>query len=188
MEHTGGSLFSVEDHYQYEPLITEDAVRILNLEPDSDFESPLRGVITQHRLTVEAVEPDGCGYSAISYAWGDPTPSHKLSLRLNDQWAFLPITRNADLLLRHLRDVHQKTPLWIDGVCLNQSDEEENDQQIPLMGQIYAHAKRVHIWLGDDEIEDAQRAFSLIRRIELGGMDLPKSEADEFTCLERFFD
>lgn len=187
MEHTCGSLTSVEDHYQYEPLIAGDAVRVLNLEPANDFESPLRGFISQHRLTVESVEPDGCGYSAVSYTWGDPTPSHKLRLRLNTQWVFLPITRNADLLLRHLRDAHKITPLWIDGVCLNQKDEGEKGQQIPLMGQIYAHAKRVHIWLGDDEIEDARRAFSLIRRIELGGMDGLSPGTSEFLFLEKFF-
>lgn len=55
------------------------------------------------------------------------------------------------------------------------------------MGQIYTNARRVHIWLGVDEIEDAQRAFSLIRQIEIDESVRPTAESDDFLCLERFF-
>lgn len=173
--------------HQYEPLIAGDAVRILHLEPANDFHSPLRGFMTQQQSTYESMEPDGCSYSAVSYTWGDPTLSRKLLLRRKTKWSLLPITKNADLLLRYIRDTRKETPLWIDGVCLNQGDQGEKAQQVPLMGQIYAHANRVHIWLGDEEIEDAQQALSLIRTIEIkeGGMLYPWT--DDFLCLERFF-
>lgn len=178
---------SVEDRYQYEPLVAEDAVRVLNLEPADDFQSPLCGFITQHQPAIELLDPDGCRYSAVSYTWGDPTPSQKLSLRLNTKWTFLPITRNADLLLRYLRVSHKNKPLWIDGICLNQKDEGEKAQQIRVMGQIYAYAKKVHIWLGDDEMEDAQQAFSLMRRIEFDESRTLDPGTDQFLCLERLF-
>lgn len=189
MKHTiwGSSDVPILLPYQYEPLIAGDAVRILHLEPANDFHSPLRGFMTQQQLTFESMEPDGCLYSAVSYTWGDPKLSHKLFLRRKTKWSLLPITKNADLLLRHIRDARKVTPLWIDGVCLNQGDHREKAQQVPLMGQIYAHAKRVHIWLGDEEIEDAKQAFSLIRRIEIKGGGMLQPGTDEFLCLERFF-
>lgn len=162
-------------------------MRILHLERANDFHSPLRGFMTQQQLTFESIEPGGCLYSAVSYTWGDPTLSHKLFLRRKTKWSLLPITKNADLLLRYIRDARKETPLWIDGVCLNQGDHGEKAQQVPLMGQIHAHANRVHIWLGDDEIEDAQQAFSLIRRIEIKGGGMLQPGTDDFLCLERFF-
>lgn len=131
----------LDGQYQYEPLFAEDAVRVLNLEPANDFQSPLCGFITQHQPAVESLDPDGRRYSAVSYTWGDPTASHKLFLSHNTQSTFLPISRNADVLLRYLRVTHKKA-LWIDGVCLNQKDQGEKAQQIPLMGQIYAYAKK----------------------------------------------
>lgn len=182
---------SPRNQYQYEPLITEGvAVRILNLYPGNDFQSPLSGFITHHELEAESLDPDGCSYSAVSYAWGDATFSHQLLIRVGAGWNLLAITRNADLLLRHLRDAHRETQFWIDSVCINQNDQAEKARQIPLMGQIYSHAKRVHIWLGHDEIEDAQRAFSLLRRIEKTrtfSTTVYSPERDEWLCLEKFF-
>lgn len=173
--------------YEYEPLIAEDSVRILNLEPANDFQAPLRGYLTQSRLTVESLDPGGCRYSAVSYTWGDRILSHELSLRLGTTLALLPITKNADLLLRYLRDTLKEKVLWIDGVCINQWDQGEKAHQIPLMGQIYTNARKVHIWLGVDEIEEAERAFSLIRRIEVDESLRPTAESNDFLCLERFF-
>lgn len=186
MEHAIWGSCDVPLQYQYEPLMAGNAVRILNLKPANDFLSPLRGFITQEQPEFGSI-PDGCEYSAVSYTWGDPTPHHELLIGLDTQWTSLPITKSADLLLRYLRDANKTTSLWIDSVCLNQRDQAEKDQQIPLMGQIYAHAGNVHIWLGDDGIEHAQRAFSLMRRIELEGRGRLRPERDDFLCLERFF-
>jgi hypothetical protein len=38
--------------------------------------------------------------------------------------------------------------MWIDAICLNQDDETEKAQQIPMMGRIYEEAKGIHIWVG----------------------------------------
>lgn len=189
-------LFLLGD-YKYDRLSPGDAVRILNLEPSDDFDSPLCGYITQHQPGLEVIDPDARSwYSAVSYTWGNnPKFSHKLFLRLdhqtvrlvhgNTKWALLPITYNVNLLLRHLRDAHEETHLWIDSVCINQTDQEEKARQIPLMSQIYAYANRVHIWLGENEAEDAQRAFSLLRKIELGGWT--ETDEHDFLCLQKFF-
>ena len=41
--------------------------------------------------------------------------------------------------------------LWIDAICLNQTDKDEKAQQIPVMGRIYEEARVAHIWLGDND-------------------------------------
>lgn len=156
------------DEYRYEPLVAQDAVRIVVLEPADDFQSPLRCSITQHRRALESQSPDGCNYLAVSYTWGAPDFSYKLFIRLGPcAWSCLRITASVDLLLRYLRAPYKARHFWIDAICLNQGDAIEKSQQIPLMGQIYSEARRVHIWLGDNQIEIARRALSVMRRIEL---------------------
>ena len=39
--------------------------------------------------------------------------------------------------------------MWIDQICINQTDIEERDSQVLLMRDIYEHAARVQIWLGE---------------------------------------
>lgn len=64
----------------------------------------------------------------------------------------LSVTTNLGNLLRQLRQSGRTTSkdlLWIDALCINQKDLDEKAQQIPLMGEIYANAARVWIWLGE---------------------------------------
>jgi hypothetical protein len=37
---------------------------------------------------------------------------------------------------------------WIDAICINQSDINERNEQVPRMGDIYSMASRVWIWMG----------------------------------------
>jgi hypothetical protein len=85
-------------------------------------------------------------YEAISYAWG---LSHNL----------LPIVLNAKRCLRrhnllacleNLRYEHENRALWVDALCINQSDVEERNAQIKVMPQVYRSAFKTLIWLGED--------------------------------------
>lgn len=185
-ETSGAETSRLGTQYQYEPLIAEDAVRMLVLEPADDFGSPLRCSIIQRRRDSQSLSASGCEYSAVSYTWGNNTFSHQLFVRHDAQsWHCLHITASVDSLLRHLRVPYKPRTFWIDAVCLNQQDETEKTQQIPLMGRIYSDAKRVDIWLGDDEAEKAARAFTIIRRIECEEERMLDEE--EEACLADFF-
>lgn len=177
------------DQYRYEPLETEDTVRILVLEPADHFESPLRCSIYQSRRDPESTSASGCEYSAVSYTWGDCELSHQLFVHGftvdTQSWRCLPITASVDSLLRHFRVSYKARMLWIDAICLNQKDETEKTQQIPLMGRIYSDAKRVHIWLGNDEVYRAQQAFRVIRNTERE--DHWKVTREEMECLVGLF-
>lgn len=41
-----------------------------------------------------------------------------------------------------------RTPLWIDAICIDQSNLSERALQVAQMGDIYSYASHVHIWLG----------------------------------------
>jgi hypothetical protein len=51
-----------------------------------------------------------------------------------------------DALYRLRNDV--KDYLWIDALCIDQTNSTERASQVLLMGDIYSSAKRVIVWLG----------------------------------------
>lgn len=86
-------------------------------------------------------------YDALSYAWGDELPN--ASILCNGQK--LPVTPH---LLAGLRSIHQAampTRLWVDAICISQSDDQEKAVQVSEMATIFRSAERVLIWLGSAE-------------------------------------
>ena len=87
-------------------------------------------------------------YSALSYEWGryqgeDPG-EHVPPIMVNS----LPIstTTNLSLALKYLDK--DKSPYWIDALCINQEDDNERGHQVRMMARIYQGAERVYAWLG----------------------------------------
>lgn len=65
--------------------------------------------------------------------------------------------------------------IWVDAVCINQSDDTENDRQVMLMANMYSATTRVLEWLGEG---NAQTAVTICiieglasKRTELGIFD-----------------
>jgi len=78
-------------------------------------------------------------FEAVSYAWGNAEDTTFIIVN-NVSWK---VSRNLIGALRLFRDLPNQTLLWIDGQCINQTDVEEKNYQIPLMGEIYSSADRV---------------------------------------------
>lgn len=55
--------------------------------------------------------------------------------------------------------------IWIDALCINQNDIEERNHQVHLMGQIYAKATEVLVWLGCQQSHPL-RSRDIIRAME----------------------
>ncbi|KAK2752653.1 HET domain-containing protein [Colletotrichum kahawae] len=149
----------VFNQYYYESLGTEDALRLISLDPAVDEGDPLSCTILQCRRSAQREE-----YSAISYAWGEQNPSRTLEVRCDDDISYVRITSNVDALLRRFRARNKPRHLWIDAVCLDQTNGKEKAQQIPLMGRIYGEAKDVCIWLGEEDRMTA-KVFTLLRTL-----------------------
>lgn len=88
-------------------------------------------------------------YDALSYTWGGP--GRRIDIQLNDQP--FSISQNLYDALKQLAVSrhHSGAPhrrIWIDAICINQTDNEEKSKQVMQMTEIYARAKRVLLWLG----------------------------------------
>ena len=89
-------------------------------------------------------------YEAVSYMWGPPSPERHVIINSKT----LRLCDNIWRCLKHLRDCElTRSRLWIDTICIDQSDDHEKSQQVAKMGQIFQNASRVLIWLGSTSLQ-----------------------------------
>ncbi|RYP15316.1 hypothetical protein DL765_005797 [Monosporascus sp. GIB2] len=139
--------------YRYQELHHSDHTRLLELLPGSDHEQ-----ITCN--LAEASIDDPPRYSALSYTWGT-TPRTKTVL-INGQ-SFL-VTDNLWAALWHLRLPDRKRIIWIDAICIDQTNIEERNRVVLRMKDIYERAEEVIAWLGP-EGNNGMLALSCIERV-----------------------
>jgi len=60
----------------------------------------------------------------------------------------MEITASLESALRHMRDKSRRLKVWADGVCINQDDTAERNQQVAQMGSVYSLARHTIIFLG----------------------------------------
>lgn len=116
------------------------SIRLLVLEPSS-WSDPLRG----HLIHASLEEQEESYYEALSYVWGNP--NNPSLILLNDS-QILPITRNLEDALRHLRSETTRRRLRVDAICINQEDVQERSHQVDIMNKIYPTAASVPVFLG----------------------------------------
>ncbi|KAI4160230.1 MAG: hypothetical protein LQ342_005942 [Letrouitia transgressa] len=130
--------------YQYEALSSESSsqtVRLIELRPgeaSADLECLIRHVSL-------ADDPE---YEAVSYCWGDPTPAETIKCGSTT----LGLNHSLSSALKRFRHKSAHRTLWADAVCINQYDTSEKNQQVRLMRIIYRKARRILVWLGDEDV------------------------------------
>lgn len=147
-------------HYEYEPLVAPDHIRVLEL-------SPSREQICVHIKQVPKTVPH---YEALSYVWRAPHQAAEAIVldEFGRPFGWIPLTANLGNAMRGLRDAKEleEKVFWIDQICINQSDQKEKGHQVAMMSQIYAHAKRVIIYMGPAGPNDEEmRGISLLQKI-----------------------
>jgi hypothetical protein len=94
-------------------------------------------------------------HEALSYTWGPPNPNFETDPKERAQITIerktVTVTPNLEAL-RYLRHEWLERDLWVDAVCINQSDILERNQQVSQMKSIYESAGRVLIWFGGDAL------------------------------------
>ncbi|KAI1079949.1 HET-domain-containing protein [Whalleya microplaca] len=91
------------------------------------------------------------GYEALSYVWGSPNKQDTVIVdsATEQREYILGITYNLAEAMRHLRyNNNRSRVMWIDAICINQRDNEERNNQVKRMDQIFSLASRVVAWLG----------------------------------------
>lgn len=135
-----------------------NTTRLVRLLPSEKDDTPIRCELITYIL------PESTGrkhlYEALSYVWGSQCETHTITVNGCD----LHVTRNLYTALVHLRDNQLERILWIDAICINQEDDDEKSEQIPLMRSIYAQADRVVVWLGE-AMRDGDDALKIIQRL-----------------------
>jgi hypothetical protein len=89
----------------------------------------------------------GRRYNCLSYMWGDQTDLRFISVNGIE-------TRVGRSLYDFLENASQRRydkNIWIDALCINQTDNLERSAQVQMMGHIYAVCSTVIVWLGKDE-------------------------------------
>lgn len=96
-------------------------------------------------------------YSALSYTWGhpyvdfnlaEPEPVPEITSHIIVNGEVLRVTDNLHSALAYLSTIADFGYLWIDAICINQSDEAEKAAQVAQMDVVYSRAAQVLGWLG----------------------------------------
>ncbi|KAM0418956.1 hypothetical protein ACHAPT_012114 [Fusarium lateritium] len=105
--------------------------------------------LTTHRIS-DATTPT---YYALSYTWGPPRANAPGFVQ-SDDWPILLngepfcVPTNLYDALLHICEYCPRKPIWIDALCINQSNMPERQLQVSAMNRIYSGASTVLIWLG----------------------------------------
>lgn len=147
--------------YKYKPLKYTDSIRILFLRPAPPSQEAIDVSLLEFRLGDPILV-----FNALSYTWqtdedvkaaeeakdGEEvrtdeknTPSPQILC----DGEVLEVTKNCHGALRHLRHAEIFRVLWVDAVCIDQSNIDERSAQISLMRRIYSEAGTVLVWLGE---------------------------------------
>ena len=149
-------------HHEYKHRSVNSAhkeVRLLELLPKRWSKS--KDFIACRLVTRRLDGTAGLGYEALSYCWGRATRDipifvipNPLPERGKADEALL-VTPQVYAILRSLRLETASRYLWIDQLCIDQTNVLEKGSQVLLMGDIYSRSKSTIIWLGE---EDGSRA------------------------------
>jgi hypothetical protein len=152
--------------YKYAPLSPDDqsglfAIRLLHLLPETDRDSSLRcQLIEAHipgyrkRKSTTSQGARHVQYQALSYTWGEPVFTETLHVLNGAETAGdINITENLHSALQNLREPDKILVLWVDAVCIDQSNIPERNSQVSNIPQTYSEASAVLIWLGTDSLQ-----------------------------------
>jgi hypothetical protein len=148
-------------HFTYTPL-APGTIRLLVPDPLNQSSG--------HAWILKTVQLDPVlHFDALSYTWGPQDST--FSIALNGQ--LMHVHHNLHTALPHLalRGTSQsRRPIWIDAICINQSDEQEKTEQIGHMNKTYQRAETVWVWLGlAAEQEKVPEAITLLNYIAYAG-------------------
>lgn len=135
----------------YRSLPSSHYIRLLVLLPSAKPSNSIRCEICCTNLA------DNPSYEALSYVWGDGSSTRTIWVKRE---RFLA-TENLEVALRHLRLRHKHRVLWVDALCINQSDIPERNNQIKQMSKVYKQAQQTLVWLGR-ESTTTQDAFQFL--------------------------
>lgn len=132
----------------YLPLNPLDhEIRILVLYPNEDHSADI--VCETFNFSVKQFSEMGAErfpYLALSYVWGNPDPKKTIWFG-GEEKTVMP---NLFEALQSVRDPFVPMLLWVDALCIDQSNTEEVKSQVGMMDIVYSGAGAVlaRCWRG----------------------------------------
>lgn len=103
---------------------------------------------------------EATAYEAISYAWGEVSVTEPVSV--NGVKCRIPV--NLLAFFRQRQSMPDQSLLWIDALCIDQTNPADKKAQILHMAKIYCKCTQFTIWLGE-ESETSALAVNALTRI-----------------------
>jgi hypothetical protein len=137
----------------HEPLESPDHFRLLKLYPPGwperlaeklSYDEDTNIKCEVYQVSLASITTAGRPYFAtLSYAWGDPKPVRQV--RCAEK--LVSITQSLYDALVYIR--HLRTPrlVWVDSLCIDQTNATEKSQQVQRMHLIYGQSHCIS-WLG----------------------------------------
>jgi hypothetical protein len=104
-------------NFIYSSLTHPRSFRILRLTHNMRDKSTSWDGAVLHGSLIEASIDSAPEYFALSYTWGDPSPSDKIII----DGRVLGITQNCADALRRMLKGKFKRMIWVDSICINQA-------------------------------------------------------------------
>lgn len=149
--------------------VVSGQTRLLTIHPANDGSQPVKCTLQVVHLN------ESPRYASLSYVWGDWEGSRSIEL----QGHSVLVTRNLHEALVELRSTDAPLTLWVDALCINQSDIPERNAQVALMGTVYENATEVLVFIRP--FKKSRVAINWIRN--WGKAPLP--ERDAFEAISR---
>lgn len=160
-------LFDDHSTAHYPKLNADSAqIRLIVLErgaPDSPVHCTYR---------VVSLDEEHLSYETLSYVWKDEAGTEPIWV----EGKAASVTRGLFGALEQLRFVDCERTLWIDAICINQSDTTEKTQQVDMMCRIYSQCSQCNIWLGqlgETSLVDASLAIEMVSWVAGDTADRP---------------
>lgn len=143
--------------YKYQPLANSSGeIRLIKIHraQESQESGPNAVILLEISLFHTPLDQTS-PYLAVSYIWGDPTPTHKLLVNGAPLWVSSSTFRalytthcSVQKTKTKLYQAGEDVALWIDALCINQLDIAERNVQVLQMGRIYRQARGVIGYIG----------------------------------------
>ncbi|KAK3638795.1 hypothetical protein LTR56_012902 [Elasticomyces elasticus] len=144
--------------------ITKWQTRILRLHAGTEH-TPLRadllvaGLIHDEGIVLDWTTNETVSYEAISYSWGSDKATELIDVNGFDCY----INPSLASALRRFRYCTTTRYLWVDQLCVHQSDDMEKSAQVRNMFTIFRKAERVIAWLGEERQYTGRALESYLR-------------------------
>ncbi|KAK4168195.1 heterokaryon incompatibility protein-domain-containing protein [Cladorrhinum sp. PSN259] len=127
----------------------------------------LRRQLTCHLVVSDLDSEKNC-FEALSYVWGNQPPDKPIQVN-GETWL---IRENLQSALFNLRSLDDTRVLWVDAICIDQTNDDEKIVQVGMMGDIYRYSLRTVVWFGN-ATQHSRKVFAQIEKLRDWASSVP---------------